>query len=159
MLVSSKMLENSNCKGKPVKKVVIAYWSGTGNTEAMAESVAKGVRDAGGEAVLKPVSAASSDLVKGADALAFGCPAMGDEVLEESEMEPFIASLSSSEVGGKALGLFGSYDWGDGLWMRNWAERMKGLGANLAGEGIINQLEPNEEALGKCYELGKSLAG
>jgi flavodoxin short chain len=142
-----------------VKNVVITFWSGTGNTEAMAESVAKGVGDAGGEAVLKPVSAASVDLVKGADALAFGCPAMGDEVLEESEMEPFIASLSASELGGKSLGLFGSYDWGDGLWMRNWVDRMKGLGANLAGDGIINQLEPDEAALTKCYELGKQLAG
>jgi flavodoxin short chain len=141
-----------------VKKVAIVYWSGTGNTEAMAKSVTQGVHDAGGEAILKPSSAASADLVRGADALAFGCPAMGDEVLEESEMEPFIASLSASDVGGKALGLFGSYDWGDGLWMRNWAERMQGMGAKLAGEGIINQLEPHEETLGKCYELGKQLA-
>jgi flavodoxin short chain len=125
----------------------------------MAESVAKGVSDAGGEAVLKSAAEASADLVKGADALAFGCPAMGDEVLEESEMEPFIASLGASDVGGKALGLFGSYDWGDGLWMRNWTEQMKALGANPVGEGIINQLEPNEEALAKCYDLGKQLAG
>jgi flavodoxin short chain len=124
----------------------------------MAESVAKGVSDGGGEAILKNAGAASADLVKGADALAFGCPAMGAEVLEESEMEPFIASLSSAEVNGKALGLFGSYDWGDGQWMRDWADRMKGLGAKVDGEGIITQLEPTEDALIKCYELGKGLA-
>jgi flavodoxin short chain len=142
-----------------MKKVLIVYWSGTGNTQAMAESVAKGVGDGGGEAVLKDAGSASADLVKEAGALAFGCPAMGDEVLEESEMEPFIAALGSAEVGGKALGLFGSYDWGDGQWMRDWADRMKALGANLDGEGIITQLEPSEEALIRCYDLGKRLAG
>jgi flavodoxin short chain len=142
-----------------VKKVVIVYWSGTGNTQAMAESVAKGVGDGNGEAVLKAVGDATAGLVKEAEALALGCPAMGAEVLEESEMEPFIASLSSAEVGSKALGLFGSYDWGDGQWMRDWADRMKGLGAKLDGDGIITQLEPTEEALTRCYELGKRLAG
>ncbi|MDR2258403.1 MAG: flavodoxin [Treponema sp.] len=142
-----------------MKKVLIVYWSGTGNTQAMAESIAKGTGDGGGEAVLKPVGSATADLVKEADALAFGCPAMGAEVLEESEMEPFIASLNSAEVGGKPLGLFGSYDWGDGQWMRDWADRMKGLGAQLDGEGLITQLEPSEESLIKCYELGKRLAG
>ncbi|MDR2029449.1 MAG: flavodoxin [Treponema sp.] len=142
-----------------MKKVLIAYWSGTGNTEAMAKSVAKGVSDAGGEADLKTVGAVSAELVKAAEALAFGCPAMGDEVLEEAEMEPFISALGSAELGGKALGLFGSYDWGDGQWMRNWVERMKGLGAAVDGEGLITQLEPSEAALTQCYELGKRLAG
>ncbi|MDR2103852.1 MAG: flavodoxin [Treponema sp.] len=141
-----------------MKRVLIVYWSGTGNTQAMAESVAKGVSDGGGEAILKNAAGASAALVKDADSLAFGCPAMGAEILEESEMEPFIASLGSAEVGGKPLGLFGSYDWGDGQWMRDWVDRMKGLGAQLLGEGLITQLEPTEEALVKCYELGKSLA-
>ncbi|MDR0623551.1 MAG: flavodoxin [Treponema sp.] len=142
-----------------MKKVLVVYWSGTGNTQAMAESVAKGVSDGNGEAVLKPVGSATADMVKEAEALAFGCPAMGAEVLEEGEMEPFIASLGSAEVENKPLGLFGSYDWGDGQWMRDWADRMKGLGAKLDGEGIITQLEPTEESLIRCYELGKRLAG
>jgi flavodoxin short chain len=142
-----------------MKKVLIVYWSGTGNTEAMAQSVSKGVNDAGGEAVLKTAGAASAELVKAAEALAFGCPAMGDEVLEESEMEPFIGALGSGDLEGKALGLVGSYDWGNGQWMRNWVERMKGLGAAVDGEGLITQLEPSEEALSQCYELGKRLAG
>ncbi|MDR1277906.1 MAG: flavodoxin [Treponema sp.] len=142
-----------------MKKVLIVYWSGTGNTQAMAESVSRGVGDGGGESILKDAGNATADLVKEAEALAFGCPAMGAEVLEEGEMEPFIASLGSAEVGDKSLGLFGSYDWGDGQWMRDWADRMKGLGAKLDGEGIIVQLEPTEEALIQCYELGKRLAG
>ncbi|MDR1302344.1 MAG: flavodoxin [Treponema sp.] len=143
-----------------MKKIVIVYWSGSGNTETMAKSVAKGASEGGGgEVVLKPVGEASADLVKGADVLAFGCPAMGDEILEESEMEPFIVSLGSGDVGGKALGLFGSYDWGEGKWMQDWVERMKGLGAQVDGSGIITQLEPSEEALNACYELGKRLVG
>jgi flavodoxin short chain len=141
-----------------MKKAMIVYWSGTGNTQAMAESVAKGIQDAGGEANLQAVSGNSAASVKNADVLAFGCPAMGDEVLEESEMESFIASLGSADLQGKVLGLFGSYDWGDGKWMQDWVKRMKGFGALVDGEGIITQLEPNEEALGKCYELGKRLA-
>jgi flavodoxin short chain len=148
-----------NIKELKMKKVLVVYWSGTGNTQAMAESVARGVGDGGGEAVLKAAGSASADLVKEADALAFGCPAMGAEVLEESEMEPFIASLSAAELGNKAVGLFGSYDWGDGQWMRDWADRMKALGAKVEGEGLIAQLEPTEEALTQCYELGKRLAG
>lgn len=142
-----------------MKKIFITYWSGSGNTELMAKSVAKGVSDAGAEAILKPVGEASAALVKEADALAFGCPAMGDEILEEEEMEPFIASLGSAELQGKPLGLFGSYDWGDGQWMRTWVDRMKGLGADVKGSGIITQLEPTEDALGQCVALGKELAG
>jgi flavorubredoxin len=83
---------------------------------------------------------------------------MGDEVIEEDAMEPFIASLGADMLKDKPLGLFGSYDWGDGQWMRTWVERMKGLGAQLDGEGIIAQLVPGEAELAKCYELGKRLA-
>jgi flavodoxin short chain len=140
------------------KKILVAYWSGTGNTETMAKQLAKGAGDAGAEVDCKPVAGVSPEMVKAAAALAFGCPAMGAEVLEESEMEPLIGGLSSAELGGKPVGLFGSYDWGDGQWMRDWADRMKGLGAQVDGEGIIAQLAPSEEVLNKCYELGKRLA-
>jgi flavodoxin short chain len=140
------------------KKILVVYWSGTGNTETMAKQLAKGAEDAGGELVCKPVSEATKDMVKNADALAFGCPAMGAEVLEENEMEPFIGGLSQAELGGKPVGLFGSYDWGDGQWMRDWVDRMKSLDALVDGEGIITQLAPSEESLNKCYELGKRLA-
>jgi flavorubredoxin len=84
---------------------------------------------------------------------------MGDEVIEEDDMEPFIAALGADAVKDKPLGLFGSYDWGDGQWMRTWVERMKGLGAKVEGEGLIAHLEPGEGELAKCYELGKKLAG
>jgi flavodoxin short chain len=142
-----------------MKKILISYWSGTGNTEIMAKQVARGVSEAGGEALLKTAAETTPDMVKEAQALAFGCPAMGAEVLEENEMEPFIGKLGQAEVGGKPLGLFGSYDWGDGQWMRDWVERMKSLDALVDGEGITAQQTPDDEALAKCLELGKRLAG
>lgn len=142
-----------------MKKLLIVYWSGTGNTETMAKEVAKGAESAGAEAVLKTVAEANAELIKGAEALAFGCPAMGAEVLEETEVEPFIAGLGKAELEGKSLGLFGSYDWGDGQWMREWAQRMKDLGAQVDGDGLITQLEPSEDALNQCRELGKRLVG
>ena len=123
----------------------------------MAQQVAKGAEEGGAEVTLKQVKEVTPEMA--AAALAFGCPAMGDEALEEDEMEPFIVKLSKAELDGKALGLFGSYDWGDGQWMRNWVEQMKKLGAKVDGEGIITRLEPDEAALGKCMELGKRLAG
>jgi flavodoxin short chain len=141
-----------------MKKILVVYWSGTGNTETMAQELAKGAKDAGAEVTVKHVSEVSADMVKAADALAFGCPAMGAEILEENEMEPFIGGLSHAEVGGKALGLFGSYDWGDGQWMRDWAARMSNLGARVDGEGVIAQLAPSAEALARCRDLGKRLA-
>lgn len=141
-----------------MKKVLVAYWSGTGNTEIMAQQIAEGAKEAGAEVTLKSIGETTPEMVKAAEAIAFGCPAMGAEILEESEMEPFINSLAATEVGGKATGLFGSYDWGDGQWMRDWAERMKGLGAKIDGEGIIAQLAPSDEALAQCRELGKRLA-
>jgi flavodoxin short chain len=141
-----------------MKKVLISYWSGTGNTKVMAEQIARGASEAGAEAILKPVSETTPALVKEAAAAAFGCPAMGAEVLEESEMEPFIGGLGQAELGGKAVGLFGSYDWGDGQWMRDWVDRMKALGALVDGDGIIANLVPDEASLAGCQELGRRLA-
>jgi flavodoxin short chain len=141
-----------------MKKMLIAYWSGTGNTEAMAKAVAEGAKEAGAEVSLKPVADVTAEMVKAAETLAFGCPAMGTEILEEDEMEPFISRLGAAEIAGKPLGLFGSYDWGDGEWMRDWVKRMKDLGAQLAGEGVIASLAPSNDALDQCRELGKRLA-
>lgn len=123
-------------------KVYIVYWSQTGNTQAMAEAIAKGVTDAGKEAVLKFVTEASLDELKQAKAFALGCPAMGAEVLEEMDMEPFVADVEAFATG-KTIALFGSYGWGDGLWMRDWVERMSGAGATVMnGEGLMCQEMP-----------------
>lgn len=113
-----------------MSKVDVIFWSQSGNTQAMAEAIGKGITDAGKEANVVFVSSASVDDVKNAKAFAMGCPAMGAEVLEESEMEPFVQDVESF-VNGKTIALFGSYGWGDGQWMRDWEDRMTAAGATV----------------------------
>lgn len=133
-------------------KTAVIYWSGTGNTEAMAKAVAEG---AGAE--LFTVSDFSGR-VDEYDAVTFGCPAMGAEVLEEDEFEPFFAAVED-KLNGKKVALFGSYGWGDGEWMRNWEDRVKADGAVLVnGEGVIANETPSDDDLEKCRDLGKALA-
>ena len=125
-------------------KVTIVFWSQSGNTESMANAVAEGVTAAGKEAVVVDVASASLDDLKAAKGFAMGCPAMGAEVLEEGEMEPFVC---------------GSYGWGDGQWMRDWEDRMTAAGATVVnGEGVICQEAPDDAALDACKDLGKQLA-
>ena len=107
-----------------MSKVAVVYWSSTGNTEAMANAVVDGIKEKGGEAVLHTCEDFDGSKVAEYDAIAFGCPAMGDEVLEESEFEPFFTAIEGA-LSGKTIALFGSYGWGDGEWMRNWEERAK----------------------------------
>ncbi len=132
-------------------KTAVIYWSGTGNTEAMAKAVAEG---AGAE--LFTVSEFSGN-VEDYDAVAFGCPAMGAEMLEEDEFEPFFTEIEG-RLSGKKVGLFGSYGWGDGEWMRNWETRVESDGAVLVGgEGVIANDAPSDDDLEKCRALGKAL--
>ena len=141
-----------------MNEIIVAYWSQTGNTQAMAEAVGEGIQAAGKKALVAEIGSVSMDALKTASAFAMGCPAMGAEVLEEAEMEPFVMEVETF-ASGKNIGLFGSYGWGDGEWMRNWAERMTAAGATVVGgEGVICQEAPDEEALENCRALGKALA-
>ncbi len=138
--------------------VSVVYWSGTGNTQAMAEAVAEGICSAGAEANVLEVANADAAALASENAFALGCPSMGAEQLEESEMEPFVETLEPL-VSGKKILLFGSYGWGDGEWMRDWAERMKNAGAVLVrDEGVTANEIPDEEALEECRAAGKELA-
>ncbi|CAB1241317.1 flavodoxin [Clostridium sp. MT-14] len=139
-----------------MSKVNIIYWSGTGNTESMANLIAEGVKERGAEVNVLNVSEASPDDVKSADIVLLGSPAMGVEVIEEEEMDPFVESISSC-VSGKKVGLFGSYGWGDGEWMRNWAKRMEDYGANLLNEGFIVQEAPEGEIKEDCKNFGRQI--
>jgi len=133
-------------------KTAVIYWSGTGNTEAMAKAVAEG---AGAECF--SVSDFSGDILE-YDRIAFGCPAMGAEELEESEFEPFFADCES-KLNGKKIALFGSYGWGDGEWMRLWQDRASSAGAVICGgEGLILNEAPDDEGIEKCKALGAELA-
>lgn len=139
-------------------KIYVVYWSQTGNTQAMAEAIGKGIADAGKDAAVVFVSEASLDELKNAKAFALGCPAMGAEVLEEAEFEPFVCDVEGF-VAGKTVALFGSYGWGDGQWMRDWEERMNGCGASvLNGEGLMCHEVPDVSVLAECEALGKQLA-
>lgn len=137
--------------------ISIVYWSGTGNTQQMAEYVAEGAKSAGASVNLVEVSEANADDIVTADVIGLGCPSMGDEVLEEYGFEPFMEELDS-KISGKKVALFGSYGWGDGQWMRNWVERVEGDGAVLIGEGLIINDTPDSEGEEKCRELGKQMA-
>lgn len=139
-----------------MSKTAIVYWSGTGNTEQMAAQVAEGVRSAGGEVVLLTAAEFGPDQLSTYDAVAFGCPSMGAEQLEESEFEPMFAACESS-LTGKKLGLFGSYGWGDGEWMRTWQTRCTDAGAVLVSEGVICNDAPDTAAETACRALGAQL--
>ena len=125
-----------------MSKIAVVYWSGTGNTEAMASAVAEGAKAAGGDVTLF--------------AATFGCPAMGAEELEETEFAPMFQSCESA-LSGKKIALFGSYGWGDGDWMRSWEDTCRDDGAVLACESVICQEQPDDEALEKCKALGAAL--
>ena len=140
-----------------MSKVAVVYWSGTGNTEAMANAVAEGIQGKGGEAVLVGPSDFTADAVAEYDGIAFGCPAMGAEQLEEAEYQPMWDDVKGA-LSGKKIALFGSYGWGDGEWMRTWEENTKGAGVALVSEPVLCNEEPDDDAQAACQALGKALA-
>ena len=140
-----------------MRKVAVVYWSGTGNTEAMAAAVAEGIREKGAEAALFTATEFDASMVDDFDAIAFGCPSRGAEQLEESEFEPMF-SACEPKLQGKKIALFGSYGWGDGEWMRNWEETCAADGAVLACESVICNDAPDDDAEAACRSLGAALA-
>ena len=131
-------------------KIYVVFWTQGGNTQAMAEAIGEGIREAGKEAEVVFVTGANLDELKAAPKFALGCPAMGAEVLEESEMEPFVCDVEGF-ASGKKIALFGSYGWGDGEWMRDWTTRMEAAGATvLDGEGLVCHETAGEDGLSKC---------
>ena len=140
-----------------MKKTAVIYWSGTGNTEAMANAVAEGMRQAGAECSVLTSADATADTVAALEAVALGCPAMGAEELEETEFAPMFDGIKSA-LAGKAVALFGSYGWGDGEWMRTWEEDCASAGIRLAADSVICCEAPDDEALSACQALGKKLA-
>lgn len=135
----------------------IVYWSGTGNTEKMANLIAEGIVEKGKQVEVLSVDKVDSDIFKDEEVIVLGCPAMGSEVLEESEFEPFIESLSS-KVSGKKAALFGSFGWGDGEWMRNFEETMKDYGCVVTLESLTVQETPEGDSEEECKEFGRKIA-
>ncbi len=139
-----------------MSKIAVVYWSGTGNTEAMAAAVKAGAVEKGAEAVMLQASEFDTSMIDSFDAIAFGCPAMGAEVLEEDEFQPMFDSVES-KLGDKKVALFGSYGWGDGEWMRNWEDTCKGDGAVLICDSVICNDAPDDDAIAACKALGAAL--
>ena len=133
--------------------MTVAYWSQTGNTESMAEAIGEGIKSAGVDAKVTHIGDINASDLAGEKTFALGCPSMGDEVIEEMEMEPFVSEVEKFAAG-KNIALFGSYGWGDGQWMRDWVDRMQNAGAIIL---IINET-PDDDGLEKCRQLGKDLA-
>lgn len=140
-----------------MSKVAVVYWSSTGNTESMANAVADGAKEAGAEVTVFETADFEAAKVDEFDAIAFGCPAMGDEVLEEDEFEPMFDGCKDA-LKDKKIALFGSYGWGDGEWMRNWEESCKEAGAVLAIESVICNDMPDDDGVENCKALGAALA-
>lgn len=140
-----------------MSKVAVVYWSSTGNTEAMANAVAEGAKARGAEVKVFTAGEFSEANVAEYDAIAFGCPAMGAEVLEETEFDPMFSSVEGL-LNGKKTGIFGSYGWGDGQWMRDWKDRCDAAGAALVNDGVMANNAPDEDAIEACKDLGAALA-
>ena len=140
-----------------MSKVAVVYWSGTGNTEAMAASVVEGIKEKGAEAVLLTAAEFDASMMDNFDAVAFGCPSMGAEQLVDSEFEPMF-SASEPKLKDNNIALFGSYGWGDGEWMRTWEETCAADGAVLACDSVICNDAPDDDAAAACKALGAALA-
>ena len=137
-------------------KVLVVYVTTTGNTEKMANAIVEGAKGAGADVTLKTVGEANVAELADYDVIAFGSPAMGAEVLEEAEMEPFF-SEAEGKISGKKVAVFGSYDWGDGEWLRTWEDRCKAAGADFIASVKAN-LEPDDAAIEECKAFGAKLA-
>lgn len=140
-----------------MSKVAVVYWSGTGNTEAMAKAVEEGAKEAGASVSVFTAGEFDASKLDGFDTFAFGCPAMGAEELEDSEFDPMFSAVEP-ELSGKKIALFGSYGWGDGQWMRDWEERAKNAGADLVTDPVMANEAPDDAALIACKELGAALS-
>ncbi len=140
-----------------MKKVAVVYWSGTGNTEKMAHAVVEGAKEAGANVELFFSDDFSANKLGEFESIGFGCPAMGDEVLEEYSFEPMFAECENSLMG-KKIAIFGSYEWNEGQWMVDWEERVRTSGANLVYDALTAYGDPDDEAIEKCKELGKALS-
>ena len=139
-----------------MSKVAVVYWSGTGNTEEMANKVAEGAKAAGAEVEVISADDFDGTDISGFDGVAFGCPAMGDEELEDSVFQP-VFEACEPKLAGKKVALFSSYGWGDGDWMRSWEEKCQNDGVALAVDSVICNEEPDDEAQAACIELGKAI--
>jgi flavodoxin short chain len=137
--------------------VLVVYWSGTGNTEIMAEKIKEGLENAGETVDFRTVDQVDPSEIANFDKIAFGCPSMGVETLEEDEFDPFFTDVEGS-LSGKKVALFGSYGWGEGEWMEAWTERTLATGALLYDKGLMINSTPSSEEEDTCFQFGEGFA-
>ena len=140
-----------------MSKVAVIYWSGTGNTEAMAKAVVQGARGKGAGADLLTPSEVDASKLAAYTGVALGCPAMGAETLEEDEFEPMFQGIKAA-LKGKKVALFGSYGWGGGEWMSSWEQDCRGAGISLCAESVICNEAPEDDTLAACKALGETVS-
>ena len=155
--LSSWLWRGTRKETNTTTKTAVIHWSGTGNTEAMANAVLEGMKSAGADAALLTVDQVNTADLGNYAAIAFGCPAMGSEVLEEMEFQPMFDACKNC-LGGKAVALFGSYGWGDGEWMRSWEKDCADAGINLVCDSVTCCEAPDDAALDALRAMGKTLA-
>ena len=139
-----------------MSNIAVVFWSGTGNTKTMAQAVEEGAKSKGANVEVLNATDFNKDKLCKYDGIAFGCPAMGAEVLEEYDFEPMFASIEGS-LSGKKIALFGSYGWGDGQWLRDWEDRCRVAGAVIVSASVKANEAPSNEELEQCKKLGASL--
>ncbi|MBR5713706.1 MAG: flavodoxin [Clostridia bacterium] len=140
-----------------MSRIAVVYWSGTGNTEKMANAVAQGAISKGAEVDMFAASQFDTSKLADYDAIAFGCPSMGCEELEDSEFAPMFENCLPL-LSGKRIALFGSYGWGDGEWMRNWEKTCSDAGAMMPIEPVTSNEAPDEDGIKSCHDMGAALA-
>jgi flavodoxin short chain len=140
-----------------MKNTAVIYWSGTGNTRKMAEAVHAGAAAAGAKALLLTPEEVTDQVIQDTDSVALGCPAMASETLEESSFKPMFERILPL-LRGKKAALFGSYGWGDALWMQNWEALCREAGIDLAVPSVVSSGSPDTEVLAACMALGKVIA-
>lgn len=138
-------------------KAIIVYWSGTGNTEIMAEKIKEGMELSNYEVELLQVFEVTPEEVLEYDKIAFGCSSMGIEELEEEEFEPFFEEIENL-LEDRKIALFGSYGWGEAEWMDAWEERVLNNQSNLFEKGLVVNSTPSTEEEDICVEFGKRFA-
>ena len=135
----------------------IIYYTGTGNTADMAKYIGEGAENAGADVKLINVEEADESAIN-ADFVAYGSPAVGAEEIAP-ELVEFFEWIKEQSIG-KTVGLFGSYDWGQGGWMETWREEMINEGFSIVNDGLIIHLAvDDDEKIEKCKEYGKAIVG
>lgn len=139
-----------------MNKIAVVFWSGTGNTEEMANSIIEGAKNKGADVSVFSPNDFNKNLISEFDAFAFGCPAMGSEVLEEDEFQPMWDSILP-DLKDKKVVLFGSYDWGDGEWIRAWEEECINSGVTIITKPIMSNNAPTDEDKQNLRNMGMQL--